>query len=112
MAEISDCGCIVAGGIIRNSDGIWIEGFSTNLGHGEVFKVEAWAISKESFWKANGIATFFVSIGRPNFAADFLAKMGHHKDLDYHEFFSPPEQLKAIFYDDKNVLLMHRFVYV
>ncbi|CAL8090817.1 unnamed protein product [Prunus armeniaca] len=61
------------------------EGFYANLGHGEVFMVEAWAISK----------------GRPNFAAVFLAKMGHHKDLDYHELFSPPEQLKAIFDDDK-----------
>lgn len=45
-SRVSDCGCIVVRVIIRNSYGIWIEGFSANLGHGEVFMVEAWAISK------------------------------------------------------------------
>lgn len=29
-------------GIIRNSDGIWIAGFSSNLGHSEVSVAEAW----------------------------------------------------------------------
>ncbi|CAL9024261.1 unnamed protein product [Prunus brigantina] len=43
-SRVSDSGCIAAGGIIRNSDGIWIAGFSANLGHGEVFVAEAWAL--------------------------------------------------------------------
>ncbi|CAB4285169.1 unnamed protein product [Prunus armeniaca] len=35
-SRVSDSRCIDAGGIIRNSDGILIAGFSANLGHGEI----------------------------------------------------------------------------
>ncbi|KAL6272039.1 hypothetical protein ACE6H2_022731 [Prunus campanulata] len=45
-----------------------------------------------------------------NFAVDFLAKMGHHKDLGYHELSSPPDQMQSILDDDKNGLLRPRFV--
>ncbi|KAI5345025.1 hypothetical protein L3X38_012902 [Prunus dulcis] len=45
-----------------------------------------------------------------NSAADFLAKMGHHKDLGYHELSSPHDQLQPFLDDDKNGLLRPRFV--
>ncbi|KAI5324400.1 hypothetical protein L3X38_033473 [Prunus dulcis] len=47
-----------------------------------------------------------------NFAADFLAKMGHHKGLGYHELSSPPDLMQPILDDDKSGLLRPRFVYV
>ncbi|BBH05413.1 zinc ion-binding protein, partial [Prunus dulcis] len=43
-SRVSASGCIAAGGIIRNSEGSWIAGFSANLGHGEVLVAEAWAL--------------------------------------------------------------------
>ncbi|KAI5328762.1 hypothetical protein L3X38_028159 [Prunus dulcis] len=47
-----------------------------------------------------------------NFAADFLAKMGHHKELGYHELSSPPHLMQPILDADKNGLLRHRFISV
>lgn len=47
-----------------------------------------------------------------NGVADFLAKMGHRKDLGYHEFSAAPDQMKSILDVDKRDLLRHKFVYV
>ncbi|CAL9000276.1 unnamed protein product, partial [Prunus brigantina] len=130
----------------------WIAGFSANLGHGEVFVAEAWALyyGLNLAWQlglrqimVNSDSTLVDMINgdwvdshpmsvlltkckellknqwnccvlhvyrETNFAADFLAKLGHHKDLGYHELSSPPDQLQPILDDDKNGLLRPRFV--
>lgn len=37
-------GKIAAGGIIRNSSGLWVHGFHANLGIGEVLDAETWGL--------------------------------------------------------------------
>ncbi|BFG33690.1 hypothetical protein CerSpe_199640 [Prunus speciosa] len=41
----SDTGAIGAGGVIRNSDGEWIAGFSVNLGKGQIIDAEIWGLA-------------------------------------------------------------------
>ncbi|KAI5336393.1 hypothetical protein L3X38_015660 [Prunus dulcis] len=43
-SRIGSSGAIAAGGLIRNSAGEWVAGFSANLGHGEILVVELWAL--------------------------------------------------------------------
>ncbi|KAI5336413.1 hypothetical protein L3X38_015680 [Prunus dulcis] len=130
-SRVSASGCIAAGGIIRNYEGSWIAGFSANLGHGEVLVAEAWALyyGLNLAWQmglrqitVNSDSALVVDMingewvdSHPmetNFAADFLAKMGHHKELGYHELSSPPDLMQPILDADKNGLLRPRFVSV
>ncbi|XP_020412737.1 uncharacterized protein LOC109947231 [Prunus persica] len=154
-SRVSASGCIAAGGIIRNSEGSWIAGFSANLGHGEVLVAEAWALyyGLNLAWQmglrqitVNSDSALVVDMvngewvdshpmsvlltkcrellksqwncsilhvyRETNFAADFLAKMGHHKELGYHELSSPPDLMQPILDADKNGLLRPRFVSV
>ncbi|PRQ39591.1 hypothetical protein RchiOBHm_Chr4g0426941 [Rosa chinensis] len=40
----SYAGVIGAGGLIRNSSGVWIKGFSHSMGVGEIVEAEAWGL--------------------------------------------------------------------
>lgn len=40
----SNTGLIGAGGIIRNSDGVWVKGFMHNIGSGDTLSAEAWGL--------------------------------------------------------------------
>ncbi|KAL6141528.1 hypothetical protein ACLB2K_059816 [Fragaria x ananassa] len=42
--RLSHNGSIAAGGLIRNSDGDWVCGFSANLGVGDIHVAELWAL--------------------------------------------------------------------
>ncbi|CAL9018329.1 unnamed protein product [Prunus brigantina] len=42
-------------------------------------------------WKSQWNCSILHVYRETNFAADFLAKIGHHKDLGYHELSSPPD---------------------
>ena len=43
-SRLSHNGSIAAGGLIRNSDGDWVCGFSANLGVGDIHVAELWAL--------------------------------------------------------------------
>lgn len=40
----SASGLIGAGGVIRDSSGVWIAGFAVNLGQGQILEVEVWGL--------------------------------------------------------------------
>ncbi|CAL2241534.1 unnamed protein product [Prunus armeniaca] len=48
-SKINSSGLIGAGGLLRESCGSWIKGFSMNLGYGSIVEVELWGL----FWGLN-----------------------------------------------------------
>ncbi|VVA21673.1 PREDICTED: ribonuclease [Prunus dulcis] len=85
-------GAIAAGGLIRNSAGDWIAGFSANLGYGDILKAELSAL-------CHGLELALRMEVNP--AADALAKMGHGMEMGTHFFDKQPDGISGVLEDDR-----------
>lgn len=55
VSVISDLGSASCGGLIRNSEGLWVGGFAKNIGDCDVLKAELWGIYEglKLAWRLN-----------------------------------------------------------
>ncbi|CAL8168229.1 unnamed protein product [Prunus armeniaca] len=99
---IVSSGAIAARGLILNSTGEWVAGFSTNLGHGEILVAELWALV---CWKSSWDCRIFHVFREVNFVADSLAKMGHEMEMGIHCFVLLPGGITSVLQEDRDGLL-------
>lgn len=56
----SASGLIGAGGVIRDSSGVWIAGFAVNLGQGQILEVEVWGLYFGLSWPWTKVSIIFL----------------------------------------------------